>query len=248
MKKSVIWVALGLFVYLVFLLSKLPAAQVLSRISLPSEVNLQGVSGTIWQGQVINASVGGLPLQNVRWTLNFLPLLIGQLSADVQAGNMRNNEEISFTGELSLASKQIQLQQLQAYLPTNLMVSLLPLPFPVKAEGRFKIQVDELHYTTACQTLVGSGQWLNAKVAGLNGMIDLGVFNADMKCENNNVVLTVKEPNRFGLSAEAVILADLNYSINGRFKPDADLPEEVHQAAQMFPGNKDAQGYYLIKF
>lgn len=246
MKKQLAWVAFGLVFYFLFLLIKLPASQVLSRLSLPPDVDLQGVSGTIWQGRAIAASVHGLPLQNVSWSLAVLPLVLGHISADVQAGNMRNSDEVSFSGGLNLSEGQIQLDQVQAYLPTNLMVSLLPLPFPVKAEGRFKIQFEELEYTDACQTLVGSGQWLNAKVAGLNGMIDLGVFNADMTCTDNNVVVTVKEPNRFGLSAEAVIQANLKYAITGRFKPESDLPEEVHQAAQFF-GNKDGQGYYSIK-
>jgi general secretion pathway protein N len=246
MKKKLIWVALGLCVYVVFLLIKLPASQVLSRLTLPTEVNLQGVRGTIWQGQALAATVNGLPLQNVVWSLDFFPLLMGRISADVQAGNMRNSDEISFSSAVDLSSSQIQLQNMQAYLPTNLMISLLPLPFPVKAEGRFKIQIAELDYTDACQQLAGSGQWLNAKVAGVNGMIDLGNFNADMQCKTNNFVLTVKEPNRFGLSAEAVVPADFKFSITGRVKPDADLPEEVHQAAQFF-GNKDAQGYYSIK-
>lgn len=247
MKKQLGWVVLGLGVYLVFLVIKLPASQVLSRLTLPPDVNLQGVSGTIWQGQAISAHMGGLPVQNLRWSLNFLPLLIGQISADVQAGNMRKSEDISFSGQAKIANGRIQLSNAQAYLPTSLMMSLVPLPFPVKAEGRFKIQITELDYTQACQTLAGTGQWLNAKVAGVNGLIDLGNFSADMQCQNNNIVLNVKEPNRFGLSAEATVTANLQYNIVGQFKPDSDLPEEVHQAALFF-GKQNNQGYYSINF
>jgi general secretion pathway protein N len=247
MKHNLKWGALALCVYLVFLVIKLPAVHVLGHLTLAPDIELQGVKGTIWQGQAMNATVQGLPVSNIKWSLDFWPLLLGNISADITAGNIRQADEIAFAGEVSFSSSRIQLDNVQAYIPTNLMMTLLPLPFPVQAEGRFKVQVTELDYKQSCQALQGSGQWLNAKVAGLEGMIDLGNFTADMGCENNNIILTVTEPNSFGLTAQATIPADLNFAVSGRFKPDANLPEEVQQAAQFF-GNKDTQGFYTIKF
>jgi general secretion pathway protein N len=247
MKHSLKWAALGLCAYVVFLVIKLPAAQVLGNLSLPPDIKLQGVKGTIWQGQAMNATVQGLPVNNINWTLDFWPLLMGNISANISAGNIREADQIAFLGDVSFSSDRIQLTDVQVYLPTHLMISLLPLPFPVNAEGRFKVQVAELDYKQSCQALKGNGQWLNAKVTGLEGMIDLGNFTADMACENNNILLSVKEPNSFGLTANAIIPANLKFAVSGRFKPNANLPEEVHQAAQFF-GNKDAQGFYNIKF
>lgn len=247
MKQSLTWGALGLCVYMVFLVIKLPAVQVLGYLSLPPEIKLQGVKGTIWQGQALNATIQGLPVSTITWSLDFWPLLLGNISADISAGNIRQVDAIAFNGEVVFASDRLQLDNVQAYFPTNLMMTLLPLPFPVKAEGRFKVQVAELDYRQSCQTLKGSGQWLNAKVAGGEGMIDLGNFTADMSCENNDIILSVKEPNSFGLTAQATIPADLKFSVTGRFKPNANLPEEVHQAAQFF-GKQDSQGYYNIEF
>lgn len=247
MKKIAGWVALAISAFIIFLLIKLPAIQVIARLSLPSDISLQGVSGTIWHGQAHRANVQGLPLQTIRWDLDFWPLLLGNISANIQAGNIRDVDDISFSGKLSVSNESLALYAAQAYLPTDLMMTMLPLPFPVRAEGRFKVEINALEYTQACQVLNGKGQWLNAEVAGLNQMINLGSFSANMACVNNVVVLEVKEPNRFGLSATASIPANLQFSITGRFKPDADLPEEIHQAAQFF-GKADAQGYYPIKF
>ena len=247
MKQSLTWGALAVCAYVVFLLIKLPATQVLGHMTLPPEIKLQGIRGTIWQGQASTATLHGMPVNNIRWSLDFWPLLLGKVSATLSAGNIREPDDIAFNGELSLNSQRVQMHNVQAYLPTNLMMTLLPLPFPVKAQGRFKVQISELDYQQSCQTLNGDGQWLNASVAGLNGMIDLGNFSAAMACENNAVVLRVSEPNRFGMTAQATIAADFTFSVNGRFKPDAALPEEVHQAAQFF-GQQDAQGYYTLKF
>lgn len=247
MKSVFKWSALALSAYLLLLIIKLPAQQVINRLSLPPNVSLHGISGTIWQGQAIAANINGLPIQKISWSMDFLPLLLGNISADIKAGNIREQDAIAINGKLVVSGSRLQLNNVQAYLPTNLMISLLPLPFPVKAEGRFKIDIDELDYAKSCQILKGKGQWLNAQVAGLNQMIQLGDFTANMDCIDNNVVLDVKEPNSFGLSAKAVIPSNLKFSVQGRFKPDAKLPEEVHQAAQFF-GKKDNQGYYFLKF
>lgn len=247
MKSIIKWGLLAVLVYVFFLLVKLPASHVLSRIELPPDVHLNGVSGTIWSGRAQQVIAHGLPVEGMHWELDVLPLLWGNVSTKVNAGNIREIDDISFSGELSFSESVISAENFQSYLPTHLVISLLPLPFPVKAQGRFRLQLDELEYTQSCQTLIGKGQWLKAQVAGLEKNIVLGNFDAALSCENGDVLLEVKEPNSFGLSAIARIPHDLKYSIVGRFKPDPNLPNEVQQAAQFF-GKPDPQGYYPIKF
>jgi len=246
MKSVVKYGLLGLLVYGIFLIVYLPATQVLGHVSLPKQVSLAGVSGTIWRGKAQLATLQGLPVNNLRWSLDFLPLLMGRFNVDVQAGNVRDSQDIAFNGHISLSSSRIHVQQAQAYLPTDLIITMLPLPFPVKAQGRFKILLNDMDYQQSCQTVDGSGQWLNAKVVGLNGWIDLGYFDATLGCENGSVLLNVSEPNSFGLTARALLPANGKFSVNAKFKPADNLPEEVHQAAQFF-GQPDAQGYYTLK-
>ena len=198
MKSVVKWSGLALCAYVFFLVASLPASQVIYRLDLPEQLSIQGVSGTIWQGQASAVSYAGLPLRNVSWQLDILPLLWGSFSAEVKAGNIRQVDEIAFDGNLQVSSERLQLGEFQAYLPTDLILANLKLPFPVEAEGRFKLDIGQLDYATVCQSLSGKGQWLNAKVAGLNGLIDLGNFDATLGCENNNVVVNVQEPNSFG--------------------------------------------------
>lgn len=247
MKSALKWGSLCLVVYLIFLVIKLPAVQVLAKIPLPKGVNVNGISGTIWNGHAQRAQVNGLPISDVDWTLSFFPLLLGEISADIKAGDVRDIDQISANGYLSFARQRLQVKNLLAYIPTDLVISLLPLPVPVQADGRFKVQLDEVDYAAGCQNFQGKGQWLNANYTGTTGVIDLGNFSADLSCENGSIVVDVKQPNSFGLTAKATIPADLKFKILGRFKPDANLPKEVHQAAQFF-GKTDADGYYPIKF
>jgi general secretion pathway protein N len=241
------WGAICLTIYIVFLIAKLPAAQLISRVELPEELSIHAVSGTIWNGHAGTVTFEGIPVKNVNWELAFLPLLTGTVSADIKAGNIREVDDISLEGHVALSSSRIQGKDIQVFFPTSLVITSLPLPIPVDASGRFKIALQEVDYSEHCEVLTGKGLWLKAKVQGTQDEIELGNFEANLKCENEDVVMTINEPNSFGLSAVARIPSSLDFTINGRFKPDPSLPDEVHQAAQFF-GKKDSQGYYPVKF
>lgn len=241
------WLIASLLVYTTFLLIKLPATQVLSRVNLPNDIQFSGVSGTIWNGHAQQVRIRGLPIDQVSWQLAVLPLLSATVHVSLEGGSVRNIDEIAIKGEIWLSKDHLQAQGLQLYLPTDLVITSLPLPIAVNAGGRFKLALEQLDYPKYCQALTGKGQWLNAQVQGAEQPIILGNFDADLSCEDQQIMLTVNQPNSFGLSAVAKIPADMMFSINGRFKLAPELPEEVHQAAQLF-GQPDAQGYYSIQF
>lgn len=247
MKSALKWGSLCLVTYFIFLIVKLPAVQVLSHVQLPKGVSVSGVTGTVWQGQAQRAQANGLPINNLNWSLSFMPLLFGQISVDIKAGNVRDTDQISATGHISISGQRLQADDLLIYIPTNLVMGLLPLPIPVNANGRFKVQLNEVDYAAGCQVFAGKGQWLNANYSGATGLVELGNFDADLGCLDGNIIMHVKPPNSFSLTAKAIIPANMKFKIEGRFKPDANLPKEVHQAAT-FLGKADAQGYYPINF
>lgn len=247
MKSALKWGSLCLAVYILFLIIKLPATLVLSNVPVDKNIRISGISGTIWNGHAQRIQAYGLPISKVNWSLSFLPLLWGEISADIKAGNIRDAEQISANGHISFSGQSVEADDLLTYIPTDLVISMLPLPIPVQADGRFKVQLDELDYQDGCQALAGTGQWLNANFTGTTGVIELGNFDAGLSCQNNNVIVDVKLPNSFGLTARATVPANMKFTIEGRFKPDANLPKEVHQAAQFF-GKPDNDGFYPIKF
>lgn len=246
MKSVLKWGLLALVVYAFFLVVKLPAVQVLSRVDLGKDIKVSGISGTIWKGHLEQVVVNGIPLNDVNWSLSFLSLLTGKASAEISAGSIRDLEQISLDGSVIVSNQRVQAEDLVAYVPAEFVVSALPLPIPVEANGRFKVQLQELDYTKSCQVISGTGQWLNASFTGPKDVIDLGNFNADLSCLDENLIVDVKEPNSFGLSAKVTLPANMKFKVSGRFKPDASLPKEVHQAATFF-GKPDANGYYPIK-
>jgi general secretion pathway protein N len=250
MSKIIKWSIAVLMAYIFFLIYTLPSAHVLSRIDLYSGINITGVSGTVWQGNASAMSVNGLVVDDIDWELSFFPLLLGKISLDLDAGNSRDPDDISFKGPVTL--NMFNLNQLSAgkfnlFLPSALVISQMPLPLPVDAGGRFRVQIESLDYDQGCQVLQGQGQWLKANLIGMGDPLELGNFDADLSCIDGDTRIQVKEPNLFGLSADARIPMDFAFSVTGRFKPDPSLPKQVHDAAKFFEG-PDSNGYYTIEF
>jgi general secretion pathway protein N len=247
MKSVLKWGSLCLLVYFIFLIVNLPAIHIFSKVQLVKGISVSGISGTIWNGNVQRAQAKGFPINDISWTLSFFPLLLGEISTNIKAGNIRDVDQISVSGDVNFKGQRLKITNLLAYVPTNLAISLLPLPIPIEADGRFKVELDEVNYKAGCQTFTGKGQWLNANFTGVSGVIELGNFDAVLSCQDGSLVLDVKQPNSFGLTAKAIIPSNMKFKISGRFKPEARLPKEVHQAARFF-GQADADGYYPIKF
>ena len=246
--KSVIKITLAsLALYVLFLIWHLPANVVLEKVALPKSITLNGISGTIWQGHIQQLVMDGIAIDDVDWQLEVLPLLMAQVSVDINAGNSRNSEDISFNGHLQFTGNTIALHDTQVYVPADMLLAQIKLPLPIAAKGRFSINIQQLDYPQKCQQLAGKGQWLKAQVSGTQGPIELGNFAANLSCKNDDVAITIQPDNSFGIDATVLVKPNGKYAAEGKFKPASSLPQEVHQAAAFF-GRKDAQGFYTIKF
>ncbi|BDX04589.1 type II secretion system protein N [Planctobacterium marinum] len=248
MKQQLTLTAGAVILFLVFLLVKLPASQLIPRLPLPADISLKGISGTVWDGHADQVVVKGLGINNVDWQLSFLPLLIGKAALELDAGSARDSEQISIKGDVKLSVSGISAQNLTLFAPTPLLMAQVELPIPVDASGRARINIEnfDYHKTDGCSTLTGTGSWLNAGVAGFNGQVQLGNFEASLHCDNGPIEITTAADNSLNLSAKAVVQHNGKFSVNGQFKVSDNLPKEVHDAAKFF-GRTDAQGFYQIK-
>jgi len=250
MKAKIAWIVASVLVFLFFLIAYLPASQITTRLTLPDEVSLYEVSGTLWEGSAQQVVVNGLPVDNVSWKLHPAALLMGDIRVTLNGGNMRSPDAISFSGPITtglFSQTRISAKNFVAYIPVDRILAQVSLPLPVNASGRFKLSLQTLNYNGQCNELNGQGSWLNAAVAGTQGPIDFGTYEAALSCADGKFIVNVEEPNKLGLSMQAQADAQFsNISVEGRFKPDNDLPKEVHQAARFF-GQPDNNGYTRFK-
>jgi len=250
MKSKVSWIIGGIIAFLLFAIAYMPAVHVIGRVALPNNVALSGVSGTLFSGKAQTVIVNGLPINNVKWELSALHLLMGKIKVDLKAGNIRDKNDIAFEGPITtglFSQTTVNTENFTLYLPVDRVLAQVRLPLPVNAGGRFKVSLDDLTFGPACQSLSGTGDWLNATVAGTQGPIDFGTYSAKLRCEGDDIGIMVSEPNLLSLSMDAVIPITMkNISVSGKFKPSDSLPNEVHQAARLF-GAPDNSGYIAIK-
>ena len=252
MKSRISWIAAGLLFFVIALIVKLPAQQVIGRISLPSKTSVTNVSGTLWHGYASALSVQGVVLNGAEWHVRPWALLLGKLRVDIDAGKVRDGEEAAVKGrvEISLWSPDtISVAKTLLYLPASQIFRQLPLPLPVLADGRLRVDIEQLTFAQQrCQTLSGKGDWLNARVLGSNGMIDVGNFCAQLGCEQSQITLSLNDANVLGLILNARVSQDFKrVTGEGQFKLSSDLPTEVHQAAAFF-GKADASGVTGFSF
>lgn len=249
MKQIVVWSLLGLLVYGVFLIAKLPASHVIHRINNSKDVFVSDVQGTIWNGSASMIVVNNIAVENVSWTTSFWALLAGNATVDIKGGNLRASDKVSLQGPITINlfdQTHIQASDFTAYVPANMVIAQVSLPITVDAGGRFKILINELDMHNTCIALDAKGQWLNAGIEGLGQPLSLGNFDATLSCIEDDILVKILPPNIFNLTADARVPMNLKASINGRFKPDESLPSQVKDTAKFF-GRPDAQGFYTIK-
>jgi len=146
------WFALGLGAYIAFTLVQFPAGIAL-RWFAPPNISFAGVAGTLWSGSAATCSVEGFTVEGLRWDLRPISLLVGRLSADVEAripdgfvsGNVAASpSSVSFSGVRAATS----LPALAGILPVrglrgqaNVALEQLVLEngWPATAVGELKL-------------------------------------------------------------------------------------------------------------
>ncbi|MBF7074362.1 type II secretion system protein N [Glaciecola sp. MH2013] len=245
------WIVLALLTYVFFLIAYLPASHVITYAqnqAPTAPISIGKVEGSLWEGKVDRVVVQGVLVNKLSWSLSPFALLTGKASLDIKGGNIRETEQAYVKGNISASlfnQQAIQANNLQLFLPAKTVMAQVPLPVPVSADGRFRIDINELDFNAACVTLDGKGRWLNGTVTAPTGLIDFGNYEANLSCESEKFALQILPDNKLNLDAKVVLSVDGKYSINGKFKPDASFPKEVQQGAAFF-GRADAQGFRTI--
>lgn len=138
-KKNIQYILIILALYLFFLITSLPATVILSSITLPNNIKLSSISGTIWSGKVRQFKVSGIDMGSIKWELHPLNLIMGELSADVSVVNDKqyiNTEvKLSYSGKIELEETRF-LVDLSSLQP---LIYGMPFSYAGKASGYFPV-------------------------------------------------------------------------------------------------------------
>ncbi|WP_448213683.1 type II secretion system protein N [Colwellia sp. MEBiC06753] len=247
MKQKLAIVIGAVSAYLIFVIALLPAKTAIGWFSLPKNVELGFVSGSVWHSQISEIRIQGISINQVQAEVSLLSLLTFAPSVDLTFGTPTAAGP-SGSASVTLAGNTVQVNEANISMAASEIAPLLPLPIPVNAFGGVKLTVKELAVSqTQCLTADAKVAWQRAAVNALEQDIELGDFAADIQCEKDNLVVNVVPENRLGLTVSTQIQMNGRFSGEGYLQPGAEFPAELKQALP-FLGNADAQGRYRLKF
>jgi general secretion pathway protein N len=251
MKKWFAYGAIFLSSYIIFLLANAPLVLVTNNIELPRNVDLQGVSGSIWQGEIASLIINNNEIKSIKTKVSFWSLFSLAPRTKVTFGNaMLAGPEGKFTLEIS--AQELVLTEVEVFVSANDIAKQLPLPIPISAQGNVELNLDTIVLTTAeklsCLQAKGEVTWLRAGASALEQNIKLGKFNVGISCAEGNILAMVNPNNDLGLSFDGVLaLPTKKLSGKGYLTPGDKFPVQL-KSALSFLGRADNQGRSRLSF
>lgn len=243
MMKKVLWALAALVVFVVFLVVSMPARFALQFIDVPAGVQLGGVSGRIWRGEVDAVRAGDIILRDVQWRLRPAHLLSGQLRLDVVIGEHVDNLVV---GQARLGIRRTQVSVSQMILEARLtdLAAYAPQPSPFPLRGDVQLRVDsfiiEQPFSGQAFTEQQVCTQANGRVELLEGAMQvganwesLGELQATLGCEQGWVTGELL-PNTLGLTA---FIRMNMHQAQGEFQihESAQAPRSVRNLVAMLP-------------
>lgn len=235
------YVIAGLLVFLVVLLVTFPA-RVAYRWFSPPDLQLSGISGSIWSGTATEGLAGGAYIRDISWRLQPMALFTGKLafttSSKPASGTMVTDVAVGLGGILSLAnlSGSVPLDLVHPALQQNGINGDLSLRFdklvienglPVAADG--EVTVANLYAPDLSAGILGDFRAIfQTTDRGISGSID-----------DVSGVLDV--------SGVITISTDRNYSLIGEVAARPAAPPSIEQQLR-FLGSADERGLRPFRF
>lgn len=250
MKRSLLFSAIGLSAYLIFLLHSLPAAQVWRFAAEPlaeqvPALQLHGPNGSLWRGGAEQLAWDGLPVGRMDWQLAHWPLLRGRLHAEVslQQGDGHLQGQLRYP----LKGEQLQLKDWRGQWPIQQLAVQLPT-LPVALDGQLGLQLASLQLGPGGwpQALQGRLSWHQARLL-MGEAIPLGDLSAELsRSDDGRLQAHIRDhggPLR--IEAELSLQPGGRYRIDGRVGAaegaDARLPQTL-----ALLGRADSDGMYPL--
>lgn len=231
--------------YLVLLLATLPANLFSSMVNDNTPVRLQGVSGTLWNGQALLISApGNITLEKTRWSFAPLALLSGRLAFDIET-RLLDNTIRARAGSSLLGT--VFVSELSARLPASTVAELAAIPL-AQLDGIFDIEIHDASWQAGEPPLAsGRIDWKNASVS-VTETASLGNVSIVLS-ESEKDMLQAAISNQGGdikISGSAELLPDNRYQLDIRLKPLAGASDSIRQSLAMF-AKRQANGDFLLK-
>ncbi len=244
MKISKSWAISALVVYFLYLvISSAPATLVSTLLNknVPN-LNLSSVTGTVWSGKAMGASVNleGAPLKfgPLTWHLSPIKLFMLKGCAEIKSEKLAGDFCRSVTGNH-------QLDKVKLELPAGIASAYLR-EANASVDGTLFLQLDKAEFGKTLQltALKGRATWAGAKVAA-NGMaFALGDYAAELSSDQGALKAHLKdESGPIKVNLDAWLKPGAQPKVTGEIHPLEHAPEAIGDALSLFAEKTDAGAY-----
>ncbi|MFV2004611.1 MAG: type II secretion system protein N [Gammaproteobacteria bacterium] len=242
-KKHYIFIAIAS--YFIFLIATIPAKPVIDLVNSNTPVNLQGVSGTLWNGKAYMVTINdNTTFKNTSWSFTFWKLFIGQVAADIHSRYLGNDIDTeigsSFLGKYFV-------NDLSTKISAKDVVQIANIPL-VQLEGLISINIDHAQWKRGeLPIATGIINWNNATIT-VADTISLGNISITMS-ESEQESLTADIKNQGGditVAGTAELVPEADYAVDIKLSPTASTNNNIKQSLGLF-AKRQTNGTYLFK-
>lgn len=221
-----LWIGLGVVLFLVFVLSSIPAiwgAWVLTR---GTGLSMSGVTGSVWNGK---ASLASLQLNGQEHSLGQLSWQLNPLSLVSRCAKVTTRLPMQqFDGEVCAGSNgAVEVHDADLSVPASLFQQKLPIPI----QGQFSSHIDELQLRgDVLSKLKGNFTWSGARVNTGANWLDIGSYAAELSDNGNNGI----NAKFFNLSGplDINLQVELTAPAGGRISGEMAGPQTFFESAK----------------
>ncbi|MEW6998821.1 type II secretion system protein N [Colwelliaceae bacterium BS250] len=245
-KKFAVYGLIFILAYLVIVIAIAPADKIISKFSLPENVKLVAVSGSIYSGSAKALTINNETIENINWSFNFTSLFTLNPSVDVSFGSKLSGGPKG-TASLSNIGPNLLVKDASVKMFANEIAPRLALPIDINAGGEIHLNITEFSLgKPVCGVANGYIQWDKAHVNAMEEDVELGTLKVDLGCDKGILNLTVDPNNDLGLEFTAYLANFRKITGQGYITPGAKFPENVKPLLG-FIGKKDLKGRYKVK-
>lgn len=179
-----LWITAGIVLFLVFVLSNIPAVWGAFVLTRGTGLAMSGVTGSVWNGK---ASLASLQLSGQEHSLGQLTWKLNPLSLVSRCAYVTTKLPLQqFEGDVCASSNgEIEIHDADISIPSSLLQAKIPVPI----QGQLSSHIDEMELRgNVLLKLKGNFTWNNARVNTGNNWLDIGSFAAELADNGSNGV------------------------------------------------------------
>lgn len=234
-------VILGTITFFAGLILLFPA-QVANHFFAPQELQLTGVSGTIWRGRALAGDVAGLPLADVNWRFRPAALLGGGLGYAVSLSPADGFLEADIRVG---AGGTVTLTDVDGRVSISALQDLVPAP---GIEGTVRVDFERLRFDDSLPTVAdGVIEIASLVVRGLS-QSPLGDYRAELTSGDGAVTGSLQDLDAvLDIAGSVRIGADRSYLLTGLVAETPETPASVTSQLR-FLGSPNERGQRQFRF